>query len=364
MVTGQPENPDLSHVRMLLIGPMPPPLHGQTVVMNHMVSQLVPLFPHLRVVSDSVLETRGWRRPVAKLRRAVGSLVSVRDCDAVYIAVKADHGMWITTALAVRARWAGVRIFLHHHSYAYVHGRKKRMVALARAAGPSAHHIVLSRTMATDLARVMPEVTRSIVVGNAGLIDKSLSHLPVKTDSQELVLGHMSDLSLEKGVAEVVDLAIKLNQKGVRARLIMGGPGVDGESRQHLDRAARELGEMFEYRGLLSGQAKQRFYTEITHFIFPSRYVHEAMPLVLYEAMAAGVVCVATLQGSIAEQLEGSPCVLAHSADSFVEETLPILSRALVSTATSEQCRQAYFRALSESEKQLEELIRRFNMGA
>jgi hypothetical protein len=62
---------------------------------------------------------------------------------------------------------------------------------------------------------------------------------------------------------------------------------------------------------------------------------------------------VATRQGSISEQLEGSPGVLAQSADSFVEETLPMLVGASVSTATSQESRQAYLRALSESDRQL-----------
>jgi glycosyltransferase involved in cell wall biosynthesis len=286
------------------------------------------------------------------LCRSAGAWWKIPGSDAVYIAVKAGDGMWLTAATAGLARLAGARVFLHHHSYLYIRERKPRMVALTRAAGPHAHHIVLSRSMASDLSHVMPEIPRPlIIVGNAGFIDRTLLELPLKADSGDLVLGHLSLLSQAKGIGEVVDLASALHQAGIQARLIIGGPTGDDESRRHLDRAALELGELFDYRGPLIGDAKRAFFQEITHLVFPSR--DDAVPLVLYEAMAAGVVCVATRQGSIPEQLEGSAGILVQSADSFVEEALPELLGASASTAASQQSRQAYLRALCESERQL-----------
>jgi len=312
-----------SPVRLLLIGPMPPPINGQSVVMEDLISKLTPEFPGMKVSDVAAGNSKKWLRPAAKVRRSAIALRAVVGADVVYIAVKAGKGMWLTTAAAGFARLRGARIFLHHHSYAYVRERKLRMSALVRTAGPDAHHIVLSRSMSAQLSSVMPEIQGLLVVGNAGLIDRKLLDLPLKADADELVLGHLSDLTVAKGIGEVVELAVALNRRGVRARLIVGGPDVKGVPRQHLDRAASELGDMFEYRGLLTGEAKLRFFRDISHFIFPSRYVNEAVPLVLYEAMAAGAVCLATRQGSIPEQLDGSPCVLAENADSFVVETLP-----------------------------------------
>lgn len=344
-------------MRLTLIGPMPPPVDGQSTVMCQMISELRPHFAQMRIADISAGDGVSWLRPVIKLRRTASAWWSIPGSDAVYIAVKAGHGMWLTTAAAGLARVAGARVFLHHHSYAYVRERKPRMVALTWAAGRHAHHIVLSRAMATDLSGVMPEISRPLIIGNAALVDRALLELPLKADGGGLVLGHLSNLSLDKGIAEAVDLALALHRAGARVRLIVGGPTVDGESRLHLDRAAQELGELFEYRGPLAGEAKHAFFMEITHFVFPSRYVHEAEPLVLYEAMAAGAVCVATRRGSISEQLAGSRALLAHSAESFVGETLPALVGASVSAAASQESRQAYLRALSESESQLADFV-------
>jgi glycosyltransferase involved in cell wall biosynthesis len=265
--------------------------------------------------------------------------------------------MWLTTAAAGLARIAGARVFLHHHSYSYVRERKPRMVALTRAAGPLAHHIVLTQSMLRDLGNAMPEIHRCLIIGNAGLVDTNLLELPLKSDGRSLVLGHLSNLNLDKGIAEVVDLAVALHQAGTQIRLIVAGPTADEESRLQLSRASVELGELFEYRGPLTGDKKRAFFGEVSHFIFPSRYIHEAAPLVLYEAMAAGVICVATQQGAIPEQLEGSPAVLAGSADCFVKEVLPALVRSHSSTAASHESRLAYLRALSESKGQLARFV-------
>ncbi|MCX2934725.1 glycosyltransferase family 4 protein [Mycobacterium sp. CVI_P3] len=323
----------------------------------NMASELAPHFHGMRIADTSERDAVGWIRPFTKLRRSARAWWWIPRMDAVYISVNTGHGMWLTTVAAGLARLAGVQIFLHHHSYAYLRERKIRMVALTRAAGPQAHHIVLSQSMAGDLTSVMPEIRRPLVIGNAAFIDRALLDLPLKADGDDLVFGHLSNLSRDKGIAEVVDLALALNRSGTQARLLVGGPTVDGASRLHLDRAARELGGLFEYRGQLTGESKHAFFEEITHFMFPSRYHHEAVPLVLYEAMAAGVICVATGQGSIAEQLDGSPSVLTASADSFVEEARRALMGASVSTSSSRESRQAYLHALAESEMQLAVMI-------
>lgn len=330
--------------RLVLAGPMPPPIHGQSVVMSQLVSELSSQFPRMRLVDT------------ASAKGSVAAVLSTLSADTVYLAVKAEKGMWLTTIVAGLAKLAGARIFLHHHSYLYVEERKKRMVALARAAGPDAYHITLSHSMREDLQAVMPEISRVLTVNNSRWIDQSLLEIPPRTNGAELVLGHLSNLGPEKGIAEVVELAVTLRQAGTPARLILAGPAINKVSKMQVQRAAHELGEFFEYRGPLAGRSKHAFFADITHFVFPSR--NEALPLVLYEAMASGAVCLTTRQGAIPEQLKGSPALLARSADSFVIEISPQLIGMSSSTTASQQSRSAFLRALSESDAQFAHLVK------
>lgn len=346
-----------SAVRLTLIGPMPPPVHGQAVVMSRLVTELRPRFPRMKIADTHGGHLPGWARVSATIRESMNSLRAIRSSDAVYIAVKAGRGMWLTTIAAGLARISGAQVLLHHHSYAYIRERKLRMVALTRFAGPRAYHVVLSRSMASDLRTVMPEVQRILVIGNAVFVDQALLDIPLRADSAELILGHLSNLGMDKGLDQVVNLAAALHKLHVPVKLIIGGPTSGQESRQQLDRAADALGDRFEYRGPLTGESKSHFFQDITHFVFPSRYVHEAVPLVLYEAMASGAMCVTTRQGAIPEQLEGSPALLASSTETFVDEALPALATAAVSAQTSHECRQSYLRALADSERQLSGMV-------
>ncbi len=342
-------------LRVVAIGPMPPPLHGQSVVMSGMVAELSRVFPRMSLVDTG---ERNSHRPVQLLTKIGGSFeaaLRAARADVVYISVKAGKGMWLTAMVAGAARLAGARVFLHHHGYVYIQERKARMVVLNRAAGVNAHHIVLSRSMMEDLLSAMPEITRVLVLNNSRWIDRSLLTLPLKPEGGELVLGHLSNLSVAKGIVEVVDLAVRLKTAGSQVRLIVGGPAAGKQARAEIERAARELGELFEYRGRLLGGKKRDFFNDITHFVFPSH--NEALPLVLYEAMASGVTCLTTRVGSIAEQVEGSTAEVAEGAGSFVAEVLPRLIGASPSGLASENSRRAYLRALNESDEQLNNLI-------
>lgn len=344
--------------RLLMVGPLPPPVHGQSAVMTNLVSALSPSFPRIRLVNTCDSGADKWLGAIVTVQRSAASWLLALRSDAVYVAVKAGHGMWLTTITAAFARMSGARLLLHHHSYEYVRARRTRMVVLARVAGPDADHIVLSRKMALDLRRVVPETGRTVVLGNAGMIDSGLLEVPLPIPATPLTLGHLSNLSVDKGIVEVVDLAVALRDAGVQVRLIIGGPSGDAESVRQLDRAARALGELFEYRGLLTGEAKRSFFHDITHFVFPSRYSHEAVPLVLYEALAAGKICVATRLGSVPEQLGGSPSVLADGAESFVAQTSPILAEQSDIPGLAAQARDAYLRALNEFDNQFEQFRR------
>ena len=78
-----------------------------------------------------------------------------------------------------------------------------------------------------------------------------------------------------------------------------------------------------EYRGFVSGQAKETLFEESDCLLFPTYYQAEALPLVLIEAMARGLPVITTDWRMIPALLpKGYPFVLRPRAPQEIAETL------------------------------------------
>jgi len=118
-----------------------------------------------------------------------------------------------------------------------------------------------------------------------------------------LVLGHLSNLSVAKGLDVVVDAAVNLVESGADVALRLAGP-LDSEVEERIvQRAASKLGARLSYWGRISQEQLDEFFAGVDLFVFPSRYVNEALPLVVLEAVSRGIPCVASDVGCLGEML-------------------------------------------------------------
>ncbi|MBS3848548.1 glycosyltransferase [Devosia sp. BSSL-BM10] len=262
----------------------------------------------------------------------------------------------MTSFVVARARFLGCKLVIHHHSYDHVLRRRSSMVLLARIAGPNAVHVVLGQKMAADMRLSTPEVGKIIVLNNAGLVEKKLLSLPENSGSK-IVLGHLSNLTAEKGISEVVELAIRLREMSLPVRLVIAGPAGDHAARDAISLARRILGEDFNYKGPVHGNDKIRFFSEITHLIFPTRYKNEASPIVLLEAMAAAVPCISNMRGCISNDLGKEGGVVVEDALKFTSCAINYLTTRNLETASS-AARNRYITLKHEYDVQFSNLLR------
>lgn len=222
------------------------------------------------------------------------------------------------------------------------------MVALATLAGERAVHIVLGQDMGDEMQKHTPEVKKTFVLNNAGLVDQTLHSLNTSDDC-EVVLGHLSNLTADKGLNEVLDLARTLLNSGNPTKLIVAGPSNDAYAIAALERAKADLGDLLEYRGPLYGADKVRFFEEISVFVFPTKYRNEASPLVLLEAMAAGVPCLSVDLGCISSDIGGMGGFAFSTDAPFVEAAIKALADIRVDyRGYSRKARERYQELLAE----------------
>jgi glycosyltransferase involved in cell wall biosynthesis len=312
--------------RVLLVGPLPPPVHGMAVVTREILGAL----RGDRKIEVGLADTspgtllRGPRYHLSKLRRVVRAVGMIgragrKPAGALYMPVDAGWGMAYSIVLAGLGRARGLRVFLHHHSTAYTRRRTFRAVALAAVSGPHSTHIIVCPAVARRFAELYGERRRCRTLSNAFLV-------PPREPSPHrrmgpITMGHFGNLSVEKGLDSALHTIREAGRRGIDARLVLAGAAAPGRATRMLETASRELGDRLVVRGDVGSVGKDRFFREIDLFLFPSRLA-EIQGIVNLEAMSYGVVPIAFGHGCIPSDFADHGGIVVGAGDRFSDAVL------------------------------------------
>ncbi|MCG5239005.1 glycosyltransferase family 4 protein [Azospirillum doebereinerae] len=319
----------LPHV--VVSGRLPPPVDGMSRVTALVLDRLTERLRGRGGVEVADLSP-GWngggfgyhRRKIGRVLGAMGRLAGgLRRADRrFYMPVDAGWGALYTAALAGTARLFGYERTLHHHSFAPIAKPTWRMRLLTRIAGADCTHVLLCPAMQLRFQRTYPAARTCMTMSNA--IFTPPASEPRPSHGGPLRIGHLSNLCDDKGLGTLFTLLRHLQLAGVDAKLVLAGPGLDQRDNAMIAAGLMAFDGAVEYRGPVSGADKAVFYRDIDVFVFPTRYRNEAQPLVLFEAMAAGVPVVAHERGCIGSDIPRDGLVTQDG--DFVAAALPILS--------------------------------------
>lgn len=328
---------------VVMIGAFPPPIHGMAAVNAAVRDALQQAGVKPTVIDlaspslDRSLAVRLGRLP--RVLRGLGRLAGKRGLrnTTLYVSVSGGLGQVYELAFLLLGRLRGMRPFLHHHSFAYLDRPGMLTRALVRTAGDDAVHIALSAGMAERL-QMAYRAGRVIPVSNAVFF--------VATDAPAVVrrrlatIGFLGNISAEKGAFEFLDLMAAAGNAGLPLRARLAGPFQDAAT----ERAVRErLGSLpqVEYIGPQYGADKDAFYADIDALVFPTRYVNEAEPVTVHEALSRGIPVIAYGRGCIPE-IVGADCGLViDPAAPFVPAALAKLESWLADPVAFEAASQA-----------------------
>lgn len=114
-------------------------------------------------------------------------------------------------------------------------------------------------------------------------------------DEQTIVIGHLANLSREKGTVDLLEAIARLHARGLPCRLVLAGPDMPNFRRVW----SRRDWPAVCYLGPLTPQQKRDFFAAIDIFALPSRT--DSFGLVLLEAWANGKPVVAWRAGGPGE---------------------------------------------------------------
>jgi glycosyltransferase involved in cell wall biosynthesis len=310
---------------LLMIGHFTPPVHGMAVAMDALADLFERRGPVIRIRTVPTRNHARYRHHFYRMGLvsvAIGRLIRARKRSAAALfSVDAGYGMCYTMALALVGRRLGYGLTFDHHSSAYITRRSRLMQILVRSAGGSAVHIFKCELVAERFLRMYgPRVSaRTVGVAYAAALPG------VQTDQatsgeRELVLGHLSNLSVAKGLDVAISLGRLAVHRGLACKLIVAGP-VSGQRERNLLRQAVADGYV-EYRGSVFGPAKDAFFRDVHVFVLPSQYKNELSPLVVWEAQLHGVPVITYRVGCLTQGAVGKGSLIVDTEGDFVEAAL------------------------------------------
>lgn len=305
--------------RILMMGPFPPPVHGASQMTALLADRLEQEFDVRRCRLSPSPGGNGPARHIAKgwlHARALLCLFLPRNRRVTtYVSLPGGLALTFVLPIVLASRLRRNPLILHHHSFRYLETTARLLRLVVRLGGKDQVHLVLCQEMAAQLKNRYGKGLRTLALSNAWVCSTALA--PAQRCDGPPRLGHLSNLSLEKGLDTVIAVFDIVAAQDPTATLSLAGPAADCKVVDLIDAAvARHPGRVI-YRGPLFGDEKRQFLGELDYFLFFSRYEDEAEPLVVDEALAAGAHVLTLQRGCLCagNYNQQSVTVLAQSVE-------------------------------------------------
>ncbi|SHG14803.1 Glycosyltransferase involved in cell wall bisynthesis [Marisediminitalea aggregata] len=233
------------------------------------------------------------------LLRLFFNLIYFKNISVVYRSINGGWGQVYDIAYLVCALCFNKKIYIHHHSFSYFNRKSRLFNLIIKITKGSCVHVVLGVEMQSRLQSMYSVDASEIrIVSNLAFQGPSNGE-PVKAKTG-LTVGHLANLTVEKGTGFFLDVVKELISRGYSFRASLAGPIISNELITPIENLTEF--QSFEYLGSLYGDSKIQYFGKIDIFIFISNYSNEAEPLVLYEAAKSGTLLITSSKGCMSSQ--------------------------------------------------------------
>ncbi len=346
---------------LLYLGPKPPPVSGYANVVVELhrcfVEEKIPVrfVPTLPSFLAFLFPGTAW-----KICRSLYLAALLLICAPIiplsrgtYQSLNGGVGLLFDLVCAGLARICGKVVFLHHHSFSYLHRRSALAALVFAVAGERSIHVVNCDVMKDRLLNLYRSVSRVSVVSNVSILaqgdpSKFLPAEPAapgsevesggKASQRPLKLGFMAYFNREKGLDTFCEAVRALRDQGATVAGIAVGPVHDEKMTAQL---TFEFADVVEFRPPAYGKDRDAFFNEIDVLLFPSRYPNEAEPLTIYHSLAAGVPVVATDMGCLCNMLSGVSLCATFPSAGFLKASIEFIGAVFPQLSARDSCRAA-----------------------
>ncbi|WP_100486942.1 glycosyltransferase family 4 protein [Sporolactobacillus pectinivorans] len=312
---------------LLVIGPVPPPIHGESLAIKHLIeSEDVRTSFRLTVVNTNRKRTnKGGHFSLTKIFQDIGIMLHVlrivrrNPVDIMYLSLSQTRLGLLRDTLLIRltGKKAG-RVVAH------LHGNNLRNVLtsmnplmekfVVNALGSVESGIVLSRKLAFNfmgLPSHIEIIPNGIDSGYFTAKEVESARSQKLHDSRFHIL-YLSNLIESKGFAQLILATMDLLNENDQVELWLAGQIYD---RQLFDKMMHEVtaagyDSKIVYLGTVTGAKKKQLLSDADVMVLPTKYPVEGQPISIIEGMASGLPIISSVQGAIPELIEGNGVAL------------------------------------------------------
>ncbi len=294
--------------KVLFIVPLPPPVHGSTVVAQSIKdSKLINdtyACDYINLTTSRSTAEIG-RFNLMKVVRITGAYIQIlvklmtKHYDLCYAAISFHGGLLKDAPFVLLCKLFRKKVVIHLHGKGASKDAEKGFYRwLLQKTFKNTKVIMLSWHLYPDVAQFVKKEDVTIIPNGIPAV-KGISHKSKVNEIPNLLF--LSNLIESKGVIVLLDALKLLTDKGLQFHCnFVGGESTDIDAARFATEVEkRNIVGVATYLGKKFGAEKEECFNQSDIFVFPTFYNNECFPLVLLEAMAHKLPCITTDEGGI-----------------------------------------------------------------
>ena len=306
--------------KILIIGPFPKPISGVSLA-NQVVKEVLRNSTNFTVdsintsynVFEDAVGSFTFKKLIFFLKMNF-SVFKIFKNDIIYITPgQTFFGIAKYTLFILLSSISKKEIIIHVHGnylgkqYSELSGIKKKFFYFLISKFTKG--IILSRSLKNNLSPFLK--TENIHVLNNFAQDFLYNNTEEKS-FKELKICYLSNLMEEKGILQLLDALIILEEKKISYSAKIAG-NIDENLKEIIRNKISSL-KNTQYLGVVKGIEKRELLNWSTIFVLPTFYKMEGQPISILEAMATSNVIISTKHAGI-------PDIIKHKKNGFLMET-------------------------------------------
>jgi glycosyltransferase involved in cell wall biosynthesis len=309
--------------KLFLIGTFPPPVTGMATTTESIYERIKEHQVQVIKINTSPRDLR--RSTYSRLSRLphffkawIKLAKEAQPKNKLYVPISGELGQIYDLVTIAIAKLKGMQCFISHHSFAYLDKPNLLTKILFHLAGRETLHITRCKRMKDMLAKQY-KINNMLILTNL-----DLRFQPSRTITTLTKIGYISNITRDKGGHIILELAYAIRENNIPIKLIVAGPCYETELSKNLKRAEKE--GVLEWIGAVYDNDKKYFWNNIDAFVFPTQYVNEAEPRVVWESISHGIPVISYERGCISEQIKNSGIIISQQ-ENFVDAAIAILKK-------------------------------------